>query len=55
MLWNLVIEKLHLEHMDTSFWHLEETVEDWWANRTGTNTRNRKAMASLTRLVIWTI
>ena len=52
---NLVIAKLGLHHMDTSMWHLESLVKEWWTNRTGAGVPNRKAMASLTMLVSWTI
>lgn len=54
-LWNLVIEKLGLDYMDASSWHLEDSVRNWWINRTGSTTPNRKATASLTMLVSWTI
>ena len=54
-LWNLVTAKLGLHHMDTSMWHVESSVKEWWTNRTGAGVPNRKAMASLTMLVSWTI
>ena len=54
-LWRLVIDKLSLDHMDPSSWHLEASVKEWWANMTGLGIPNRKAMASLTMLVSWTV
>ena len=54
-LWRLIIDKLSLDHINASTWHLEASVMDWWANRTSLGTPNWKAMASLTMLVSWTI
>ena len=54
-LWRLIIEQLGLAHMDTSEWHLDETVNAWWQKRTDNNIPNRDAMASLTMLVSWVI
>lgn len=51
----LVIMKLGLDHMDASSWHLEGSLKDWWDKRTSANMPNRKALASLTMLVTWTI
>ena len=50
-LWNLVTERLGLVHMDTSTWHLEGFVQDWWDKRNGMQNPNRRDMASLTMLV----
>lgn len=54
-LWRLVIDKLGLVHMDPSMWHLEGSVFEWWDKRTDMQNPNRRAMASLTMLVSWTI
>lgn len=54
-LWNLVNEWAHLEELDTSTWHLEDSLKEWWVNRSSKSTPNRKAMASLTMLLGWTI
>ena len=54
-LWRLVIEKLGLAHMDTTDWHLADSVNEWWDKRTNNQNPNRHAMASLTMLVSWTI
>lgn len=54
-LWKLVIDKLGLVHLDTSTWHLEESVKNWWAKRSDMSNPDRKAMASLTMLVSWTV
>ncbi|KAE8770164.1 Serine carboxypeptidase-like 18 [Hordeum vulgare] len=54
-LWALVNSWLHMEHMDTSTWHLEQSVKDWWVNRSNITMPNRKARASLTMLISWVI
>ena len=54
-LWNLVIEKFNIVGMDTSAWHLMESIQDWWASTSAEGTDNRKARASLTMLVSWTV
>ena len=54
-LWNLIIIKLGLAHMDTSTWLTDGSVMEWWANRTSATIPHRKAMASITMLVSWTI
>ena len=54
-LWKMVIEKFQLTHLDTSSWHLEASVKSWWENLTGTGVPDRKAMASMTMLVSWTV
>ena len=54
-LWRDIIEKIGLHHMDTSTWHLHETVKEWWDKRTDCTNPNWHAMASLTMLVSWTI
>ena len=54
-LWGLVKEKYGLPHLDTSTWHLEDSVQKWWSDRIGAGVPNRKAMASLTMLVSWTV
>ena len=54
-LWRAIIEKIGLHHMDTSTWHLHETVKEWWDKRTDCTNPNWHAMASLTMLVSWTI
>ena len=41
--------------VDISSWHLDRSVKEWWTNRAGSSTPNRKATASLMVLVIWTI
>ena len=53
-LWNSVIAKFGLHHLDTTTWQLHDSVEEWWTNITGAGVPNRKAMASLTMLVSWT-
>lgn len=54
-LWRLVTEKFGLVHLDTSRWHLEESLMRWWDARTDMRNPNRRAMASLTMLVSWII
>ena len=54
-LWRSVIDKFGLVHMDTSNWHLEDSLMQWWDRRTDMRNPNRRAMASLTMLVSWTI
>jgi hypothetical protein len=54
-LWSLVKDWLHLGNFDISSWHLERSVKEWWTNRAFSSTPNRKAIASLTMLVSWTI
>ena len=54
-LWRIIIEKLGLAHMDTTLWHLDDSVHEWWDKRTGNHIPNRSAMTSLTMLVSWTI
>lgn len=51
MLRRAIIEKLGLHRMDTSTWHLHETVNEWWDKRTDSSNPNWHAMASLTMLV----
>nr|XP_020200448.1 uncharacterized protein LOC109786280 [Aegilops tauschii subsp. strangulata] len=46
---------LQLGHLDTSTWHLFQSTNDWWVSQSDNNIPNRKAMASLTRLISWTI
>ena len=41
--------------MDTSSWHLDGSVLEWWEKRTCLQNPNRRALASLTMLVSWTI
>ncbi|KAE8781339.1 hypothetical protein D1007_45375 [Hordeum vulgare] len=50
-LWNLVIQKYGLDHMNTEFWHQERSVIKWWDRCTGMHNPNRKALAFLTMLV----
>uniref|UniRef100_A0A8R7TV95 Reverse transcriptase zinc-binding domain-containing protein n=1 Tax=Triticum urartu TaxID=4572 RepID=A0A8R7TV95_TRIUA len=54
-LWKMVIEKFQLMHLDTSSWHLEASVKSWWEYLTGTGVPHRKAIASMTMLMSWTI
>lgn len=54
-LWRLIIDKYGLVHMDTSDWHLTESLLEWWDRRTNSSNPDRRAMASLTMLVSWTI
>lgn len=54
-LWNLVNEWLHLEHLDTSSWHIERTIKEGWIDRSEKNIQNRKAWASLSKLISWSI
>ena len=54
-LWGLVKDWLQLVSIDTSSWHLLDNIEEWWVGLSDTSTPNRKAMASLTMLVAWTI
>ena len=54
-LWALVIEKFHIFELDTSSWHLLDSVNAWWTSTCDAGTPNRQAKASLTMLVTWTI
>uniref|UniRef100_A0A8R7P3V4 Reverse transcriptase zinc-binding domain-containing protein n=1 Tax=Triticum urartu TaxID=4572 RepID=A0A8R7P3V4_TRIUA len=54
-LWGLVKDWLQLVSIDTSSWHLSGNIEEWWVGLSDTSISNRKAMASLTMLVAWTI
>lgn len=54
-LWALVIEKFHIFELDTSSWHLLDSVNAWWTSTCDAGTPNRQAKASLTMLVSWTI
>ena len=54
-LWGLVKDWLQLVSIDTSSWHLSGNIEEWWVGLSDTSIPNRKAMASLTMLVAWSI
>ncbi|KAE8817830.1 Serine carboxypeptidase-like 18 [Hordeum vulgare] len=54
-LWNSVIQSFSLAHMDTSSWHLDGPVLEWWDKRTDVANLNRRALATLTMLVSWTV
>ena len=51
----MLIDKLGLVHMDTTTWHLAGSVKEWWEKRTNLQNPNRRAMASLTMLVSWSV
>ena len=54
-LWNMVIQKLCIHDVDTSAWHLYDSIKEWWASLSTEGTANRKAKASITMLVSWVI
>lgn len=54
-LWNLANEWLNLDNLDTSTWHLQDSIKDWWVSQSSLSSPNRKAMASLTMLIGCTI
>ena len=54
-LWRMLIDKYGLAHLDPSDWHLEDSLLSWWDKRTNSSIPDRRAMASLTMLVSWTI
>lgn len=54
-LWKLIIDKLGLVPLDPYTWHLEESVIAWWDRRTDASNPDKKAFASLTMLVSWTV
>ena len=51
----MLIDKYGLAHLDPSDWHLEDSLLSWWDKRTNSSISDRRAMASLTMLVSWTI
>uniref|UniRef100_A0A453SE28 Reverse transcriptase zinc-binding domain-containing protein n=1 Tax=Aegilops tauschii subsp. strangulata TaxID=200361 RepID=A0A453SE28_AEGTS len=54
-IWKSLIERIGLAHIDTSEWHTDESVYEWWDKRTDNRNPNQQALASLTILVSWTI
>ena len=54
-LWRAIIEKLGLHHVNTSEWHLDDSVNAWWDKRTDNRNPNWHAMTSLTMLISWTV
>jgi hypothetical protein len=54
-LWDMIKGWLQLGHLDTSNWHLFQSANDWWVSQSDNNIPNRKAMATLTMLISWTI
>ena len=51
----MAIQKFRIHDMDTSTWHLFDSVQAWWASTCTTGTTDRKAKASITMLVSWVI
>ncbi|XP_073367762.1 uncharacterized protein [Aegilops tauschii subsp. strangulata] len=54
-LWRLVIQRFGIDDMDTTSWHLMDSVESWWVSTCDVGTTDRKAKASITILVSWVI
>ena len=54
-LWDMIKGWLQLGHRNTSTWHLFQSANDWWVSQSDNNIPNRKAIASLTMLITWTI
>ena len=54
-LWRLVIQRFGIDNMDTTSWHLIDSVESWWVSTCDVGTTDRKANASITMLVSWVI
>jgi chemotaxis methyl-accepting protein methylase len=46
---------LGTDSFDTNGWTDDIALQSWWKNMSSTNVPNRKALASLTILVSWTI
>ena len=51
----MVIQKLCIHDVDTSAWHLYDSIKEWWASLSAEGTANRKVKASITMLVSWVI
>jgi hypothetical protein len=54
-LWEMVKVWLGTDSFDTNGWTDDIALQSWWENMSSTNVPNRKALASLTILVSWTI
>jgi hypothetical protein len=54
-LWGMVKDWLGIASIVTTEWMDDIALQSWWENMSATNVPNRKAMASLTILVSWTI
>uniref|UniRef100_A0A8R7NYX6 Reverse transcriptase zinc-binding domain-containing protein n=1 Tax=Triticum urartu TaxID=4572 RepID=A0A8R7NYX6_TRIUA len=54
-LWEMLKVWLRLDTMDITTWPGERSIKDWWTRMSSATRVHRKAMASLTMLVSWTI
>ena len=51
----MVLQNLHIYDLDTSTWHLFDSIHEWWASTCTVGTSDRKVKASITMLVSWVI